>query len=223
MTEPLWLQQDAENRSNLALVNTGADDESGIVFEIDIYDGISGTLVSTVADLRVGPRHWHQIDAILARHAPGTTQGCVQIRTVSGKNSFLAYAVVNDGAAPGQRRGDGAYLAAQDSPSTGHLTHLRGSTFPTGRFRMENGSSPLNQNRRPSFPSVDRPARRPGARTREKPGAQGNRRSRKHGTAGMRRSNRSGSAKIFNEPPKDLPKQNALLDGNGSPLVVRGN
>ena len=108
------LQQDAENRSNLALVNTGAVDESGIVFEIDIYDGVSGTLVSTVADVRVGPRRWHQLDAILARHAPGTTQGYVQIRTVSGKNSFLAYAVVNDGAAPGQRSGDGAYLAAQD-------------------------------------------------------------------------------------------------------------
>ena len=108
------LQQDAENRSNLALVNTGAVDESDTVFEIDIYDGVSGTLVSTVADVRVGPRRWHQIDGILAKHAPSATQGYVQIRTVSGKNSFLAYAVINDGAAPGQRSGDGAYLAAQD-------------------------------------------------------------------------------------------------------------
>ena len=108
------LQQNAENRSNLALVNTGAVDESDIVFEIDIYDGVTGMRVNTLKEVRVAPRRWHQINAMLAKHAPGTTQGYVQIRTVSGKNSFLAYAVINDGAAPGQRSGDGAYVAAQD-------------------------------------------------------------------------------------------------------------
>ena len=108
------LQQNAENRSNLALVNAGQDDDSDSVFEIDIYDGVTGTLVNTVTEVRVAARRWHQINAILAKHAPGTTQGYVQIRTVSGKNSFLAYAVINDGATPGHRSGDGAYLAAQD-------------------------------------------------------------------------------------------------------------
>ncbi len=108
------LQQNAQNRSNLALVNTGAVDKSDSVFEIDIHDGVTGTRVNTVKEVRVAPGRWHQIDSILARHAPATTQGYVQIRTVSGKNSFLAYAVINDGAAPGQRSGDGAYLAAQD-------------------------------------------------------------------------------------------------------------
>ena len=108
------LQHNAENRSNLALLNTGHDDNSDSVFEIDIYDGVSRTRVNTVTEVRVAPRRWHQINAILAKHAPGTTQGYVHIRTVSGKNSFLAYAIINDGAAPGQRSGDGAYLAAQD-------------------------------------------------------------------------------------------------------------
>ena len=108
------LQQNGENRSNLALVNTGAVDENDIFFEIDIYDGVTGNLVNTVRKVRVPARRWHQIDRILARHAPASTQGYVQIRTVSGKNSFLAYAIINDGAAPGQRSGDGAYLAAQD-------------------------------------------------------------------------------------------------------------
>ncbi len=99
---------------SVLLVNTGAVDENDIVFEIDIYDGVTGNLVHTARKVTVPVRRWHQIDAILAKHAPGTTQGYVQIRTVSGKNSFLAYAVINDGAAPGQRSGDGAYLAAQD-------------------------------------------------------------------------------------------------------------
>ena len=57
------LQQNAENRSNLALVNTGAVDESDIVFEIDIYDGVTGMRVNTLKEVRVAPRRWHQINA----------------------------------------------------------------------------------------------------------------------------------------------------------------
>ena len=33
---------------------------------------------------------------------------------MSGANPFLAYGVVNDGGAPGQRSGDGAYLPARE-------------------------------------------------------------------------------------------------------------
>ena len=33
---------------------------------------------------------------------------------MSGNNSFLAYGVVNDGGAPGERSGDGAYLPAME-------------------------------------------------------------------------------------------------------------
>ena len=60
----------------------------------------------------VDARRWHQINSILANHAPGITQGYVQIRQFIGNNPFLAYGVVNDGGAPGQRSGDGAYLPA---------------------------------------------------------------------------------------------------------------
>ena len=36
-----------------------------------------------------------------------------RIERVSGENPFLAYGVVNDGGAPGERSGDGAYLPAR--------------------------------------------------------------------------------------------------------------
>ena len=107
------LQQNEENRSNLALVNTGEVDASPSVFEIDIYDGETGTLVQTVTDVTVGAKRWHQINGILGQYAPGTTQGYVRIRKVSGANPFLAYGVVNDGGSPGQRTGDGAYIPAR--------------------------------------------------------------------------------------------------------------
>ena len=118
------LQQNAENRSNLALVNTGEVDGSPSVFQLDIYEGgpwvdpssfrRAGMLVNTVTGLRVPAGGWRQINGILADYAPETTQGYVRITKISGNNPFLAYGVINDGGAPGQRSGDGAYLPARE-------------------------------------------------------------------------------------------------------------
>ena len=108
------LRQDEENRSNLALVNTGEVDDGESVFSLDIYDGDTGRLVRTVTTQPLPARRWRQINAILADHARGTTQGYVRVRKTSGNNPFLAYGVVNDGGAPGQRSGDGAYVPARE-------------------------------------------------------------------------------------------------------------
>ena len=113
------LQQNEENRSNLALVNTGEVDDSPSVFEFDVYDGETAMLVKTVTmadelQAMVPARGFRQINGILRTHAPGTKQGYVRIRKVSGANPFLAYGVVNDGGAPGERTGDGAYIPARE-------------------------------------------------------------------------------------------------------------
>ena len=113
------LQQNEENRGNLALVNTGEVDTSPSVFELDLYDGETAMLVKTVTmaeepNAMVPARSFRQINGILRAHAPGTTQGYVRIRKVSGANPFLAYGVVNDGGAPGERTGDGAYIPARE-------------------------------------------------------------------------------------------------------------
>ena len=107
------LQQNSENRSNLALVNTGEVDGSASDFSIDIHDGDTGRLVRTVSEIRLPARGWRQVNGILAQVAPGTRQGYVQVRQTSGNNPFIAYGVINDGAAPGQRSGDGAFLPSQ--------------------------------------------------------------------------------------------------------------
>ena len=115
-TDSAWvdaLQQNGENRSNLALVNTVEIDSTDSVFKLDIYDGDTGRLVKTLTRT-VPPQHWYQINRILGNHAPATTQGYVRIRKISGNNPFLAYGVVNDGASPGERSGDGAYLPARE-------------------------------------------------------------------------------------------------------------
>ena len=112
-TKSVWihgLQQNQENRSNLALVNTGEVDSSPSVFQLDIYNGATGMLANTVTGLTVAARRWRQNNGILGKYAPATTQGYVRITKISGNNPFLAYGVINDGGAPGERSGDGAYL-----------------------------------------------------------------------------------------------------------------
>ena len=108
------LQQNQENRSNLALVNTGEVDGSASVFHLEIYDGETGLLAETVVTKPIPARRWHQINGILGSYAPETRQGYIRIEKVSGANPFLAYGVVNDGGAPGERSGDGAYLPARE-------------------------------------------------------------------------------------------------------------
>ncbi len=108
------LQQNEENRSNLALVNTGEVDDSPSVFHLEIHNGETGMLEETVVTKPIPARGWHQIDGILLRAGPEIRQGYIRIEKVSGENPFLAYGVVNDGGAPGQRSGDGAYLPARE-------------------------------------------------------------------------------------------------------------
>ena len=111
-TESAWiygLQQNKENRSNLALVNTGEIDDSSSTFEITIYDG-SGERQPRTNRVTLGPRRWTQENGILGNIG----QGYVQVRKTSGDNPFVTYGVVNDGGRPGERSGDGAFLPARD-------------------------------------------------------------------------------------------------------------
>ena len=106
------LQQNAENRTNLAIVNTGLIDRSTDVFTIELYDGGTGTKVATVGGISVAADAWMQIGTILAQYAPGTTQGYARVTRTSGTNPFIVYAVINDGGQPGERSGDGAFISS---------------------------------------------------------------------------------------------------------------
>ena len=110
--ESAWiygLQQNEENRSNLALVNTGEIDDSSSTFEITIYDG-SGESQPRTKSVTLGPRRWTQENGILGKFS----QGYVQVRKTSGNNPFVTYGVINDGGRPGERSGDGAFLLSQE-------------------------------------------------------------------------------------------------------------
>jgi hypothetical protein len=114
-TTDAWLyglQQNTENRTNLALVNTGEVDGDPDVFHIDLYDGASGQLAATVRDVTLSARRWKQINLILGQYAPQVMQGYAHLMRTSGNNPFIAYAVINDGSQAGERTGDGAFIAS---------------------------------------------------------------------------------------------------------------
>jgi hypothetical protein len=112
-TSEAWLfglQQNDQNRSNLALINTGESDANLDTFRIELFDGITEFKVNTVEGIILNARQWYQVGTILSRYAPGTGEGYARITRTAGTNPFIAYAVINDGRAPGERSGDGAFV-----------------------------------------------------------------------------------------------------------------
>lgn len=111
------LQQNADNRTNLALINVGSVDGTSDAFRIDLYDGATGLKAgSTTAT--VPAKGFLQIGTILAAFAPGVTGGYALVTRTSGRNPFISYAVINDGGQPGQRSGDGAFVEAVVTPGS---------------------------------------------------------------------------------------------------------
>jgi hypothetical protein len=113
-TDPVWLnglQQTPTTRTNLAFVNTGEADGSTDVLLVEVWDGATGAKAGE-RSIEVGALRQVQINAILAEIAPGTTHGYARVTRLSGANPFVAYAVLNDGAVPGARSGDGAWVTS---------------------------------------------------------------------------------------------------------------
>jgi hypothetical protein len=106
------LRQDAENRTNLAIVNTGSVDPGSSTFRIQIWNGANGAAVADVKNIGVGAHVLLQLNSILRTYAPLTENAFLLITRTGGANPFLVYGVINDGANPGERTGDGAYLPA---------------------------------------------------------------------------------------------------------------
>ncbi|HSB37134.1 MAG TPA: hypothetical protein VLH41_09660, partial [Thermoanaerobaculia bacterium] len=105
------LQQNAENRTNLALVNAGSSDGSEDTFQIDLFDGASGRKEGTT-NVTVPAKGFLQLNSVLSKYAPSVSGGYALVTRTSGNNAFIAYAVINDGSQPGQRSGDGAFVSA---------------------------------------------------------------------------------------------------------------
>jgi len=101
------LQQTATTRSNLALFNPSSTDPVAVRYEV--VDGATGSTVFTSVAIDLPPLGWTQVDRVLS--SAGVTEGYVRVRRQSSGGVFAAYGVLNDGASPGARTGDGSYVA----------------------------------------------------------------------------------------------------------------
>ena len=105
----LGLKADANNRSNVAVINTGADGSGSITLELQVLDGSEGgKAVGQTLFVSLSPGQWAQPPGFFA--SAGVPNGYVRIRRTAGTAPWYAYGVINDGGQPGQRTGDGAYI-----------------------------------------------------------------------------------------------------------------
>jgi hypothetical protein len=105
----LGLKADADNRSNVAAVHTGADGSGPITLEFQALDGSNGGRpVGQPISVNLNPGGWAQPPGFFA--SAGVPNGYVRIRRTAGTAPWYAYGVINDGGEPGQRTGDGSYV-----------------------------------------------------------------------------------------------------------------
>lgn len=99
--EEAWLfglRQDDAVRTNLALVNAGSDG-GPLTLRYEVFDAATGRRIGSSRDVELAPGAWLQVDRVLSAFA--LREAYLRVFRVSGVERFLAYAVVNDGPAPG--------------------------------------------------------------------------------------------------------------------------
>ena len=92
-------------------MNIGETDSSPDTLNVEIFDGDTGTRAATIEGIGLDARGWKQFGALLADYTSGVSQGYARVTKTGGNNRFITYGVVNDGGEPGQRTGDGAFIA----------------------------------------------------------------------------------------------------------------
>ncbi|MHB8799450.1 MAG: hypothetical protein ACYDBY_13400 [Thermoanaerobaculia bacterium] len=110
------LAADDQNRTNVAVLHAGPDGSGSITLRLQVLDGDSGgELAGPPLEVTLEPGQWAQPVGFFA--AAGVENGIVRITRLEGSARWVAYGVVNDGGAPRQRTGDGAYVPAVPGPA----------------------------------------------------------------------------------------------------------
>ena len=137
------LRADSEVRSNVAFVHAGGAGTGPVTLELQPFDGeAGGAAAGPPTAVRLEEGSWTQLGDLL--RPLGVRSGWARIRRTAGSAPWLAYGVVNDGAAPDLRTGDGAYVPALGT-ATVPAARIAPSDFEyLGAFRLpEGGPRPM--------------------------------------------------------------------------------
>lgn len=110
---PAWvygLRRDQEKQTDLGIVNTGELSDEASLFSVEIYDGETGMLAHTIAEVELEARKSIRLESILEQNAPEINQGYVRVSRISGSNPFVTFAVVSDGFQDSQSSGDAFFI-----------------------------------------------------------------------------------------------------------------
>jgi hypothetical protein len=132
------LRAEEDVRSNVALVHAGAPGSGPVTLEVHLYDGENGGApAGSPATIRLEEGSWIQLSDPL--RPAGVRSGWARVTRIAGSARWIAYGVLNDGGAPGQRTGDGAWVPALRSPA-GPAARVAPSDLEyLGAFRLPDG------------------------------------------------------------------------------------
>lgn len=134
------LRSDEENRSNVAVVNSSPGWASSVTLELRTFDGDAGGVEKGEPQtVSLIPGQLRQFNNILATR--NIRNGWVKVTRIAGSAGWLAYGVVNDGALPGERTGDGAYISMV--PSQDSSGRASGNTSNFAKGNVERVHNPI--------------------------------------------------------------------------------
>ena len=127
------LRENRQDRSNVAVQNTGDSSEGDLTLRVTVYSGDSAAPGSSLVlpDLSLPPGGFHQYNGIL--NEAGFDNGYVKVERMSGTAAYYAYGVIND-----NFNSDGSFVFPLTESS---LVGKTGQTLPviieTGAFQSE--------------------------------------------------------------------------------------
>ena len=93
----------------MAVLNVASSGSNSVTLSLQAFDGDHGGVSAGAAETAtLQPGQWMQFGNFLA--AKSVTNGWVRVTRTAGTAPWIAYGVINDGGAPGQRTGDGAFV-----------------------------------------------------------------------------------------------------------------
>ncbi|MBL8113328.1 MAG: VCBS repeat-containing protein [Acidobacteria bacterium] len=126
-----WLREEAADRSNLAVVNTGGDVEGDITLQVTLYPDVPGAHVPVLLEgVTLAPGKSLQWNRVLS--LAGFNRGWARVERTAGSGPFFAYGVVND-----EGTGDGAYLPAQAADRAPARSYVIPSIVESGRYASD--------------------------------------------------------------------------------------
>lgn len=132
------LRADGEVRSNVAFVHAGGPGSGPVTLDLQLFDGENGGAPAGPATtVRLAEAAWVQLSDPL--RPTGARSGWARVRRTAGSAPWICYGVVNDGGSPGQRTGDGAFVAALPSPSVPAARVAPSDLEYLGAFRLPRG------------------------------------------------------------------------------------